>query len=110
MNNGTRKGGHVQTYQILESSPGLEDRWQLHWSYWSGVEYNAPGVMIANIDEPAQLAAIITGSSAPGQATAHAPAHYLKVTARADASFTVMNSRNGYSKTYGAKASSATVR
>jgi hypothetical protein len=64
MNNGTRKGGAVQTAEILESSPGLEDRWQLHWSYWDGVEHNAPGVMIANIDEPAQLAAILT-SPAP---------------------------------------------
>jgi competence protein ComEC len=115
MNNGTRKGGHVQTYQTLESSPGLEDIWQLHWSYWGGVEHNAPGVMIANIDEPGQLAAIVGGSAVPGQAAAapapagpggnanHAPAHYLKVTARADGSFTVTNSRNAYSKTYGAR-------
>ncbi len=115
LNNGTRKGGHVQTYQILESSPGLEDLWQLHWSYWGGVEHNAPGVMIANIDEPAQLAAIVGGSSAPGQTTAtappagpagnanHAPAHYLKVTARTDGSFTVTNSRNGYTKQYAAR-------
>lgn len=115
MNNGTRKGGHVQTYQILESSPGLEDVWQLHWSYWGGVEHNAPGVMIANIDEPAQLAAIVSGPSAPGQAAAaappagaagnanHAPAHYLKVTARTDGSFVVTNSRNGYSKAYAAR-------
>lgn len=115
VNNGTRKGGHVQTYQILESSPGLEDLWQLHWSYWGGVEHNTSGVMIANIDEPAQLAAIVSGAAAPSQTTAaappagpggnanHAPAHYLKVTARTDGSFTVMNSRNGYSKTYAAR-------
>ena len=115
MNNGTRKGGHVQTYQILESSPGLEDVWQLHWSYWGGVEHNTPGVMIANGDEPAQLAAIVSGSAAPGQPAAapppagpggnanHSPAHYLKVTARNDGSFTVTNSRNGYSKAYPAR-------
>jgi competence protein ComEC len=115
MNNGTRKGGHVQTYQILESSPGLEDLWQLHWSYWGGVEHNAPGVMIANVDEPAQLAAIVNGSAASGQPPAgdppagpagnanHAPAHYLKVAARPDGSFTVTNSRNAYSKTYAAR-------
>lgn len=115
MNNGTRKGGHVQTYQILEASPGLDDVWQLHWSYWGGVEHNAPGVMIANIDEPGQLAAIVSGPAASGQAAAapppagaggnanHAPAHYLKVTARNDGSFTVTNSRNAYSKTYAAR-------
>jgi competence protein ComEC len=115
MNNGTRKGGHVQTYQILESSPGLEDLWQLHWSYWGGIEHNAPGVMIANVDEPAQVAAIITAPAAAGQTTAaappagpagnagHAPAHYLKVTARTDGSFQITNSRNGYAKTYAAR-------
>ena len=64
MNNGTRKGGAVQTFQTLESSPGLEDIWQLHWSYAGGVEHNAPGVMIANIDPPDQLAAIV--GTAPG--------------------------------------------
>jgi beta-lactamase superfamily II metal-dependent hydrolase len=115
MNNGTRKGGHVQTAEILETSPGLEDRWQLHWSYWDGVEHNAPGVMIANVDEPAQLAAIITGPApgappaspappaGPGGNAGHAPAHYLKVSARVDGSFQVTNSRNGYSKTYSAR-------
>jgi competence protein ComEC len=115
MNNGTRKGGHVQAYQILESSPGLEDLWQLHWSYWGGVEHNTTGVMIANVDEPDQLAAIVKGSGEAGQATAaappagpagnanHAPAHYLKVAAQIDGSFTVTNSRNGYSKTYAAR-------
>ena len=32
MNNGTRKGGAVESFQVLESSPGLEDLLQLHWS------------------------------------------------------------------------------
>jgi competence protein ComEC len=115
MNNGTRKGGHVQAYQILESSPGLEDLWQLHWSYWGGVEHNTAGVMIANVDEPDQLAAIVKGSGEAGQATAaappagpagnanHAPAHSLKGAAQTDGSFTVTNSRNGYSKTSAAR-------
>jgi competence protein ComEC len=113
MNNGTRKGGAVQTYQTLASSPGLEDLWQLHWSYAGGIEHNAPGIMIANIDAPEQLAAIIgaapgtqptaTLPAGPGGAAAHSPAHYIKVSARTDGSFTVTNSRNGYSKTYAAR-------
>ena len=113
MNNGTRKGGAVQTYQTLESSPGFEHLWQLHWSYAGGVEHNAPGVMIANIDAPDQLAAIINPSTAqpaavpppagPGGNAAHAPAHYIKVSARNDGSFTITNSRNGYSRTYVAR-------
>ena len=109
MNNGTRKGGAVQTYQTLEASPGFEDLWQLHWSYAGGVEHNAPGVMIANIDAPDQLAAIINTSAGatppagPAGNPAHAPAHYIKVSARTDGSFTVTNSRNGYSRTYAAR-------
>jgi beta-lactamase superfamily II metal-dependent hydrolase len=109
MNNGTRKGGAVQTYQTLESSPGFEDLWQLHWSYAGGVEHNAPGVMIANIDPPEQLAAIInaaggvTPPAGPGGNAAHTPAHYIKVSAHSDGSFAVTNSRNGYSRTYAAR-------
>src|SRR5687768_1235484 len=108
MNNGTRKGGAVQTFQTLETAPGLEDIWQLHWSYAGGIEHNAPGVMIANIDEREQLAAVVSGAATPppagpGGMAAHAPAHYIKVTARTDGSFTVTNSRNGYSKTYAAR-------
>jgi beta-lactamase superfamily II metal-dependent hydrolase len=107
MNNGTRKGGAVQTFQTLEASPGFEDLWQLHWSYAGGVEHNSAGVMIANLDPPEQLAAIITGAptppAGPGGTAAHSPAHHLKVTARQDGSFTVTNSRNGYSRTYGAR-------
>ena len=50
--NGTRKGGTLQTNRTLYSSPGFEDVWQLHWSYNVGTEYNPAGIFIANIDEP----------------------------------------------------------
>ena len=100
-------GGAVQTFQTLETAPGLEDIWQLHWSYAGGIEHNTAGVMIANIDEREQLAAVVGEAATPpagaGGMAAHAPAHYLKVTARNDGSFTVTNSRNGYSKTYASK-------
>ena len=114
MNNGTRKGGAAQSFQTLETSPGLEDVWQLHWAYAGGIEHNASGVRIANIDEPAQLAAVV-GTAPPGPSAAptafpegpggnasHVPAHYLKVSAQADGSFTITNSRNGYTKSYAA--------
>lgn len=107
MNNGTRKGGAVPSFQTLETSPGLEDVWQLHWAYAGGIEHNAPGVMIANVDEPGQVAAIVGAAPTPpaGRAgdAAHAPAYYLKASARADGSFTVTNSRTGYTKAYAAK-------
>ena len=38
-----------------------------------------------------------------GGLAAHTPAHYIKVSARTDGSFTVTNSRNGYSRTYAAR-------
>ena len=109
MNNGTRKGGAVASFQTLRASPGLEDVWQLHWSYHGGIEHNAPGVMIANIDDAAQVAAVISGVAAAtlpaggGGDAAHAPAHYLKVSALRDGSFTVTNSRNGFARSYAAR-------
>jgi competence protein ComEC len=115
MNNGTRKGGAVQTLQTLHSSPGLEDVWQLHWSYAGGVEHNAPGAFIANLDEPAVLASVISpppapaaqgaaaqGAARPGQHNT-GPVYAIKVSARADGSFTVTNTRNGFTKTYAAE-------
>lgn len=107
MNNGTRKGGAVQTFQTLETSPGFEDLWQLHWSYAGGIEHNVPGVRIANLDAPDQIAAILTGAATPpagaGGHADHAEAFHLKVSARADGSFSVTNSRNGYAKHYAAR-------
>ena len=53
MNDGTRKGGQPGAMQVLFSSPGLEDLWQMHFSLLSGQEYTVPGVFIANeIDRP----------------------------------------------------------
>ena len=175
--NGTRKGGTVQTNKTLYSSPGLEDLWQMHWSYNAGTEYNPAGVFIANIDEPAVIAAVLTAppgggrggpggpgggappapgagapaggvvagaaggppaagsgadstsagapqtpAAAPGQAGATppagappagrqggrggpgvphtGPAFLIKVSAQADGTFTVTNTRNGFSRTY----------
>lgn len=122
MNNGTRKGGAVETFQTLESSPGFEDLWQLHWSYNVMLDHNAPGVFVANIDDNATIANLLTappppprGAGAPGaQAGAgggrgggrgnapppHTPAYWIKVTAQQNGTFTVLNTRNGFSKTY----------
>jgi len=118
MHNGQRKGGVPQTMQILETSPGLEDIWQLHWAFAGGTEYNAPGRFIANVEEPAALANVINPPPPPpGEAPAQGrgrgvggrggghtgPAFLIKVSAKADGSFTVTNTRNQFSKTYAAK-------
>ena len=53
INNGTRKGGQPDAMRIINSAPGLEDVWQIHFSQLSGQEYTQPGMFIANLtDEP----------------------------------------------------------
>jgi hypothetical protein len=116
MQNGTRKGGGVEAMKTMRSSPGLEDLWQLHWSYNAGLELNSAGLFIANIDDNATIANVLTApprggggqASAPGGggggggggAASHTPAYWIKLSVQADGTFTVTNSRNGFSKTY----------
>jgi competence protein ComEC len=80
MNNGPKKGGAAEAIQIVRSSPGLEDFWQLHYSVDAGRDVNMPEPMIANLDE----------------STAHA----IKVSAQRDGSFTVTNMRTRETKAY----------
>jgi beta-lactamase superfamily II metal-dependent hydrolase len=110
MNNGNRKGAAVETFQTLEAAPGLEDLWQLHWSVGGSLEHNAPGVFIANLEAPATAADIVLNpppAPTPGVRPPtignpdHSPAWWIKVSAQQDGSFTVTNTRNGFSKTYG---------
>ena len=107
MNNGTRKGGQPEAMQVLHSAPGLEDLWQLHFSQLSGQEYTVPGIFIANgVDDELGTMPIapMTGPRrGPGVSPApihNGEAHWLKVSARVDGSFTVTNSRNGFNKEY----------
>jgi competence protein ComEC len=88
MNNGIRKGAQPRVMEVLHSAPGLEDLWQLHASLLSGQEYPVPGMFIANLEAP-----VHTG-----------PAYWFKVSALSDGSFSVTNTRNGFTKSYGAKA------
>jgi beta-lactamase superfamily II metal-dependent hydrolase len=158
MQNGTRKGGQVAAMQTIRMAPGFEDLWQLHWSYNAALEGNSPGLFVANIDDAATIAGVLTApprgggpgrgqaapavagappaaaapaaaastpptSAAPAQvpaaappqnaappaaagrgrgnaAAAHTPAYWIKVSAQSDGTFTVSNSRNGFTKTY----------
>ena len=108
LNNGTRKGGQPEAMKVLYSAPGLEDLWQLHFSLLSGQEYTVPGIFIANaIDEEpptmpvAPMPQPSRGSGAPPPPVHDGPAYWIKVSAEEDGSFTVTNSRNGFSKAYG---------
>ena len=110
LNNGTRKGGQPDAMKVVFSSPRLEDLWQLHFSLLSGQEYTAPGMFIANtVDEPQSAMPVAPlPAPAPGPGTAPPPVHngkayWLKVSAETDGSFTVTNTRNGFTKAYKAK-------
>jgi competence protein ComEC len=101
MNNGIRKGGMPDTMKVVFSSPGLEDLWQLHFSLLGGQEYSAPGMFIAN-PQPATVpeAAAAPGGGAAAPAIHDGPAFWIKMVAQPNGTFTVSNSRNGFSKTY----------
>lgn len=107
MNNGTRKGGLPAVMKVLYASPGFEDLWQMHFSLLSGQEYTAPGLFIANgiDDQPAAMPVAPMplpqpGSNAPPPPVHSGRAYWIKVSAQEDGTFTVINARNGFSKTY----------
>ena len=82
MNNNPTKGGVPGTFQVVKSSPGLEDFWQLHYSDNVSKDVNSSEQFIANF----------TGAGDGG--------HYIKLSARTDGSFTVTNGRNRFVKEY----------
>lgn len=84
IDNGPRKGASPAAWQIVHDSPGLEDLWQLHYAAESDKDHNVAEDRIANVKENCE-------------------GKYIKVTAEADGSFTVLNSRNGIQKTYAKK-------
>jgi competence protein ComEC len=107
MNDGTRKGGEPETMQTVHSSPGLEDLWQLHFSLLSGQEYTQPGMFIANtVDDPqaampiAPIPAPQPGPNAPPPPAHNGTAYWIKLSAQPNGTFTVTNTRNGFTKTY----------
>jgi competence protein ComEC len=106
MNNGTRKGGFPEVMKTIYTAPRLEDLWQMHFSVLSGQEYTVPGVFIANtIDEqpdsmPIAAVPAPTGRGGPPPPQHSGRAYWFKVSANSDGSFSVTNTRNGFSKTY----------
>ena len=83
INNGARKGGAPEAFDSLRRAPGLQGAWQLHTSTNAGV-VNLPESQSANLDE--------------------ATAHWIKVSARVDGSFTVTNDRTGVTTSFAARA------
>jgi len=91
MNNGAHKGAELPTFDTLKKSPGFEDLWQLHYAFEAG-DHNAPEKFIANLKDGGTK-----DSGVPDEGTPN----YIKMTAMADGSFTLTNSRNGFHKEYG---------
>ena len=81
MGNGARKGADPPTWPVLRATPGIEDIWQVHYSAAGTKETNPPADFIANPDGPDEL-------------------KMIKLSAQYDGTFTVTNTRNGFSKTY----------
>jgi hypothetical protein len=79
----------------------------MHFSVLSGQEYTPPGVFIANgvDDQPGAMPIAPVplpppGPNAPPPPVHNGRAYWVKVSAREDGTFTVTNSRNGFSKEY----------
>jgi len=80
MNNGAHKGGNPEAWQTVHASPGVEDLWQLHYAVDSDRRHNSAENLIANLND-------VDGN-------------YIKLVALPDGSFTVLNSRNNFQKSY----------
>jgi competence protein ComEC len=105
MNNGTRKGGWPDVMRSFYTSPRFEDLWQMHFSLLSGQEFAPPGVFTANVvdDQPNALPVApmpAPAANAPPPPVHNGRAYWVKVSAREDGSFTVTNTRNGFTREY----------
>lgn len=85
MNNGAKKGGTPEAWNVIRDSKGLEDIWQVHYATAAGDAANTKEPMIANMTE------------------AKDEGMGLKLVAHADGSFDVTNARNGFTKHYASK-------
>ena len=114
MNNGPRKGGSVEVWDTLKKTKSIQDIWQLHYSMQrpaseffeekgepGGPGYNTSEQLIANMDQPSPPPiGQARGQGRGPQPPPHTPAYFLKVSVRPDGSFSVVNSRNAFSKEY----------
>jgi competence protein ComEC len=91
MNNGPRKGGGPLTFESLGRIDGLQDLWQNHYAVGVG-DANQPEMFIANLQD-------FAGSDDDGGVHRGA-AYWTHIQAARDGSFTVTNSRNGFSRRY----------
>ena len=85
LGNGARKGADPATWPVLRATPGLEDIWQVHYSAAGSKDTNPPPDFIANPDQPTDEFAMI------------------QLVVKSDGTYTVTNTRNGFTKNYKAR-------
>lgn len=83
MNNGPVKGGNKETFETLAQSPGLQDLWQVHRAVKLDDSLNTDENLIANLGE-----------------TKDCKGYWIKAALNGDGTYTITNSRNGFTKTY----------
>ena len=83
MNNGPVKGGGAEAIENVLGSPGLEDFWQLHRAGNNDAAHNAQERLTANLGG-------VEGCEG----------NWIRLRLDGDGTYTVTNSRNGFSKRY----------
>jgi len=78
MNSSATKGGAPEAFRTLHALPGLEDLWQLHATR---IARNADDDFVANFDNTTD-------------------GNWIHLSGHEDGSFTIVNGRNGFTKTY----------
>ena len=86
MNNGPTKGAGAVAVETVLHSPGLEDLWSLHRAVNNDASHNAQERLTANLGDTDGCAGA-----------------WIRARIDAAGTYTVTNSRNGYSKTYRVK-------
>lgn len=86
MNNGPTKGAGAEAVKTVLASPGLEDFWQLHRAVNNGTELHADRRLIANLGP-----------------TDGCDGHWIRARLNGDGTYTLLNGRNGFTKTYRVK-------
>ena len=86
MNNGPTKGAGAVAVETVLKSPGLEDLWSLHRAVNNDAAHNAREQLTANLG-----------------ATESCAGAWIRARVDAAGSYTLTNSRNGFSKTYQVK-------
>ena len=81
MNNGAKKGSDKEAWQLMKSTPGLADFYQMHYAVNGGQTHNVDQAFLANLETPG--------------------GNNIKVSAETSGAFRVSNLRNRFEKAYG---------